>query len=156
LAPCGGGVSVTFTTTLGEVFPPSNETDLAGETYFFLRSGYQLGTARVVARAGTSARGEATVNFYPRNASSILLTASPNSMAADGYSTSTLVASVYDSTFRPVADGTPVRFVLSDTAYGVVVPQIAYTTSGNAQAIFRSAVHKGSVDIRAEVSPPYI
>ncbi|RKZ35250.1 hypothetical protein DRQ33_00060 [bacterium] len=147
-----GGVSVDFSTTLGEVFPESNETNSAGSTYVFLRSGYQIGVARVVGRID-SARGECSVVITTTTPHTIALFVDPHTLMADGFSTASLTATVLDTFGHPISDGTPVVFSVNDSSYGMVFPGIAYTSSGEAQSTFRAAVQKGNPVLRAETDP---
>ena len=145
-----GGIDVDFTTGLGEVFPPMNETNNAGSTYVFIRSGYQTGVARVVGRVSDYARGECSIVFTTTQATTVYLTAEPHTIMADGYSTISLSAVVLDSTGHPISDGTPVIFSVSNPIYGMVIPGIGYTVSGEATSTFRTAVQKGNPVLRAE------
>jgi len=144
-----GGITVDFSTTLGEVYPTSNETNSAGSTYVFLRSGFEIGAARVVARID-SARGECSISILPTTPYTVSLTVNPHTLMADGFSEAALVATVLDTLGHPIYDGTPVNFWLIDTLYGVIIPGISYTLSGDATSTFRAAVQKGYATIHAE------
>ena len=147
-----GGVSIDFTTTLGEVFPDSNETNSAGSTYVFIRSGYNVGVARVVGRID-SARGECSVVIETTQPHTIALAVDPHTLMADGFSTTSLTATVLDTFGHPISDGTPVIFSVDDSSYGLIFPGIAYTSSGQATSTFRAATHKGHPVLKAETSP---
>jgi len=147
-----GGVSINFTTTLGEIFPVSNETNSAGSTYVFIRSGYNVGVARVVGRID-SARGECSVIIQTTQPNIIALSVDPHTLMADGFSTTLLTATVLDTFGHPISDGTPVTFSVDDSTYGLIFPGIAYTTSGQATSTFRAAVQKGHPVLKAETSP---
>ncbi|MBN1756367.1 Ig-like domain-containing protein [bacterium] len=166
------GVPVSFSTNLGELVPASEETDSRGQISFILRSGYEPGVARVRAQYG-SARGEIEIVITSTTARSITLTATPNQITADGFSTSTLEALVLDSLGNFVSDGTPVRFsslpgtafvridsLTFDTTYildtlGAVIPTISYTELGVATAIFRAGTIPGNARVQASIDSIY-
>ena len=155
----GGGVTVSFTTSRGEVFPVSDETNSAGMVEVYLRSSFSAGVARVVARSG-DARGEVEVLFTETNVSTISLTIDDNTLLADGFSETTCRATVLDSLGNPVSDGVPIQFTMwPDTIYdtlldpgdtlGALIPSIGYTTGGQAVTTFRVFTKRGRVWIRA-------
>ncbi|MCK5833203.1 Ig-like domain-containing protein [bacterium] len=154
-----GGVTVTLTTSLGEIFPTSDETNSDGIVIINLRSGFDAGMARIVARSGT-ARGETNVRFGGTLALTISLTIEDRIIQADGYSETTCRATVLDTFGNPVSDGTSVYFAswpdtLGDTllspsdTLGSLIPQIAYTTTGIATTAFRTGTQRGRVWISA-------
>jgi len=159
--PVRGGIEVTFSTSRGEVFPVSDETNSAGVVEVYLRSSFDHGVARVVGRSGI-ARGEVDVVFTPTNVFTVALMVDDVVMQADGYSETTCRASVLDSLGNPVSDGTPVIFSMwpdtiwdtlltpSDTL-GSLIPTIAYTTTGIAETQFRVTTKRGRVWIQASV-----
>jgi len=167
--PVAAGVTVNVTTTLGEVFPTSDETNSEGTVIVTLRSGFVPGTARVVARAGT-ARGEANVVFRSTEIiGSISLAIQDRIMQADGFSETLCRATVLDTLGNPVSDGTAVVFEtwVDEDVYlilnpddstlddmedlGSLIPQIAYTSTGIATTRFRVNTMRGRAWISAAV-----
>ncbi len=157
--PVRGGVTVDLSTSRGEIFPLSDETNSSGIVITTLRSDFTTGTARIVARAGT-ARGETDVHFVQTDIITISLTITDRIIPADGYTETECRATVLDTFGNPVSDGTPIFFAtwpdtIGDTlltsadTLGALIPQIAYTSTGIATTRFRVGTKRGRAWISA-------
>ena len=105
----GAGLTVSFSTDKGDVFPSSSLTDSMGQATTTLTSGVITGYARVQATC-QSASGYTEVllaNTVPRF---IQLSALPTNLPADGVSSSAITAEVLDSAYHPVTDGVRIKF----------------------------------------------
>lgn len=93
--------------------------------------------------------GEGGPTAPPRGA--ITLTATVESLPADGASTSALQAVVTDAENNPVADGTTVTFEITSGPLdpGSLSPESAATTGGRALTTYTAGTSDGSVQIRA-------
>lgn len=150
--PVADGTAVTFYTSLGTVRPAQAFT-LQGWATAALTS-TAVGTATVQAFAGQSgnAAGEAAVRFIPGPPATILLTASPARLYADGVSTSTVTAYLWDSLGHTVADGTPVTLSAS---LGTISPELAWTENGRVRGVLRSAPAPGWALVGAASGPAW-
>ena len=150
------GTTVTFTTDLGSFsrsFSRSasvSVTTSGGKAVVSLIAGATPGTATITAEANDISQS-ITVSITDTGSgggtASITLTADPTSIPPDGFSSSTITATLYDSSGSPVSAGTYVTFTTNlgsfsggTTTYGwtsddtgvVTVSLIAGTTSGTA------------------------
>lgn len=160
-----GGITVNFSTTKGDIYPASDVTNSSGEIVVYLRSSFEVGTARIIARTG-EARGETEVQFDPTDVFTVALSIDDRIMQADGYSETACRATVLDTLGNPISDGTAVIFSMwpdtifdtlldpSDTL-GALIPSVAYTYSGDASTNFRVQTQRGRVWIRASVDTVY-
>jgi len=152
--PVPDGSSVTWTTTLGSLAARSRQasrqtgvstTTLSGSTSVALTSSQTPGTAVITATlTGTNTKATTTVAFTTTN---VQVAVSPQSIIADGNSTSTITATVLDSTGKPVADGTVVRFL---TSLGTIKSP-STTFQGTAQSTLKSATQPGTARVVVEV-----
>ncbi|MDA8064832.1 MAG: Ig-like domain-containing protein, partial [Thermaerobacter sp.] len=143
------GVAVSFSTNLGTVASPaSGTTDSQGEVSATVYSGTP-GTATVTATANGVA-GTATVDFYPTDAASVRVSASPSSVPADG-TPSTVTAQVLNGNGAPVA-GVAVSFSTNSgqlstptagvtNAQGEVTDTVYSTAPGTAALITATAAN---------------
>lgn len=113
-----------------------------------LTNASHVATLSVQDRAGNAASRtwSFSVNEPP---ASVLLTAAPTTIAADGVSTSTVTATVRSNSGHPVADGTEVVF---STTMGTLAGGAVYTTttqSGVAIAVLTAPETDGTASITA-------
>ncbi len=141
--PVEDGTVVQFFTSLGYVRPERAGT--VGGWATAVLTGTQVGTATVRALVGGLEEREA-VSFIPAAPARILVTAFPSSLYANGVSTATVTAYLWDALGHPVADGTPVSFT---TSLGTITPTLGQTGGGRAQAILRSGYEVGWAVVRA-------
>jgi len=153
--PVTDGTVVTFTLASGlGTLSPFTTTTTNGWAYSTLTSPDDTGSALVRVNAGER---EATllVVYIPGPAFDVVVMPSPLSIAANGVSTSTIVAGVRDQYGNFVADGTRVRF---STTLGLFVTGPSstapeYNTStlgGSARAILISSNAPGVARVGAE------
>lgn len=142
--PVEDGTTVQFLTSLGHV-RPSQAGTVAGWATAVL-TGTEVGTAVVRALAG-GIEARAAASFIPGAPAHILVTASPPSLYANGVSTATVTAYLWDTLGHPVADGTPATFA---TSLGTITPTLTWTRSGRAQAILRSSTVVGTSVVQAQ------
>jgi adhesin/invasin len=125
--PVGAGIVVAFSTTLGTI-EASATTTAGGSAQVKLSSGIVAGTARVTATVGT-VRGTIDVPILPGDPASIMVSAVPTVIPADGKSTAEITATVRDANNNPVKDGTTIEFFSRDTKVGY--PPAAGDPPGN-------------------------
>ncbi|MFQ5594398.1 MAG: invasin domain 3-containing protein, partial [Anaerolineae bacterium] len=143
--PVGAGIPVSFTTTLGDIQPPSGETDVAGVVTATLTS-TRTGTAIVTAHA-SDAQGVATVLFNPGPPEAIGVAADPPAMPVDG-SQSQIMATLDDHFGNRVGDGITVTFASS---LGAVNPMTTTSVAGRATTILTSGPVHGRASVTATV-----
>ncbi|MCD6502352.1 Ig-like domain-containing protein, partial [bacterium] len=136
------GNSVAFGTDLGSVAPTNTFTNSAGEAYTILTAGTSPGIARVWAQS--SGIFELTeVTLRESNVGTLLLTADPVQLVADGMSQSIITCQAFDTDGSPVSDGTVVSFrVNPDTAGVVVSPKL--TNGGGCLTTFTASTSVGT------------
>jgi hypothetical protein len=78
--------------------------------------------------------------------SAVVVTADPETITANGVTTSTITAYVTDAYGNPVQDGTEVTF---STDLGMIGPGVAYTTAGFATTTLTSASTPGTATVHA-------
>jgi len=125
--PVGAGIVVAFSTTLGTI-EASATTTAGGSAQVKLSSGIVAGTARVTATVG-AVRGTIDVPILPGDPASIMVSAVPTVIPADGKSTAEITATVRDANNNPVKDGTTIEFFSRDTKVGY--PPAAGDPPGN-------------------------
>lgn len=144
-------VTVTFQTTIGDLdgSKPGPQTTLTvqtsdnGEAVAHISS-TNLGVATVTATV-EGASGQTTITFVPGPLAKIIVSASPNNLAADGTSTSTITATATDALGNLVSDGWVINFTPSANLSAASVP----TTNGTASVIYTATTTPGSVTITA-------
>ena len=139
------GATVNFTTTSGSISSSSNTTEANGIATSTLTSSTTSGTATITARSG-SAVNSINVEFKPSGPASVSVSANPDSITADGTSTSTITATVKDGNGNIVADGTIVTF---NSTGGTISPSSATTVSGIATTALTSSTTVGEVTVKA-------
>lgn len=145
--PVEDGTLVHFYTNLGYVRP--GQAGTTGGWATAVLTGTQVGVATVRALAG-GVEAQATVSLVPGMPASVLVTATPARLYANGVSTATITAYLRDVQGHPVADGTPVSF---STTRGSITPTQATTQGGRAFATLRSSTEVGWATVQA-ASPP--
>ncbi|MCD6097590.1 Ig-like domain-containing protein [bacterium] len=151
--PVSSGDTVYFETTLGTLSPDVELTGSDGTVRVSLYSSTEAGEAIVRARSG-DARTEMSIYFENTDVHTIILSANPSQLVADGFETSVLQAMVYDSLGNPITDGTPIHFaVVSADTLGVVIPTVVHTEGGQATATFRAGTRTGLNTVRAYSGP---
>jgi len=142
------GLSIEFETDRGAVSSPVT-TGTDGRAVATLTSESESAVATVKARFAGALVESVEVRFATSfRPASLVLTAGPSLIVADGVSTALLRAAVFDSTGIAVPDGTPVRFeVLSG---GGTVSGLAATAGGAATMVLMSGTRSGVATIRAE------
>lgn len=139
-------IPLTLTTSDGLLTNALGVTNAQGKFTTTLRSSTTAGFVRVEVKSG-SAVGSATVVFTPLGVSSITLSASPQSIPADGVSTSIITATVRDNYGNFVQDGTQLNFTSSDPASKITLT--SYTEGGVAVATLTSSTFANKVLIEA-------
>ncbi len=148
--PVADGTAVSFYTTLGTLRPPQAPTVQGWATATLTSTA--VGTATVRSFAGQSGNAEdhLTVRFVVGPPATLLLTASPTRLYADGVTTSTVTAYLWDGLGHPVADGTPVTLT---TSLGTISPELVWTANGHARGELRSARVPGWAVVQASGGP---
>jgi len=147
-------VTVFFQTSLGRI-TASATTGSDGQAIATLQAGTVPGDAQVQARSGdvTSSKviqlvspSAPTPTPTPAPAS-IHLSADPESIVADGTSTSTITAQVLDAAGQPVPNVT----VLFDSTRGSIPASAITDNEGKATVTLRSSTVAGDAEVRARV-----
>jgi len=156
--PVANGTTVTFTTDLGSFSGSTSisvsTSDDTGIVIVSLIAGTTPGTATITVEANDiSQLIKVSITDSGGGTASITLTADPTSIPPDGFSSSTITATLLDSSGSPVSAGTYVTFTTNlgsfsggKTTYGwtsddtgvVTVSLIAGTTSGRATVTAKS------------------
>jgi uncharacterized repeat protein (TIGR01451 family) len=142
--PVSDGTWVTFSTSLGTVWPVA-VTSQASSAQSALTSSTQAGLAVVTATAG-AAWDHVWVTFRPGASAVISLTVAPPTLVANGVSTATVTALVMDAFDNPVQDGTRTAF---STNLGSVSPISSTTQYGIAQTTYRGGTELGLASLAA-------
>ena len=147
-APVPDGATVHFATDLGVVAPPDATTS-GGRASAQLQPGTQAGMAHVTAQVG-GAHGALAVPIVAGQAMTVTLDASPDSLVAGAYPSSsvTLTVTATDLYGNTVVDGTPVVLAAS---LGRVTPASGVTLNGRNQARFDEEQIAGTARITATV-----
>lgn len=170
--PVDEGTTVTFTATdaqgnpTGTFSPATSATvrhvERAGKTVaqatVFLSNTVKGDVTVTAAVPGTPATDSAQVRFTAGDPSRVVLTVNPASIEANGTSTASVRAEVYDVNGNLVGDGTRVTF---STTKGTVEADrplpgslnTGETRNGVVTATLRSGTDSGTVTIRATVPP---
>ncbi|MGC8872872.1 MAG: C25 family cysteine peptidase, partial [Chloroflexia bacterium] len=142
--PVADGTRVEWGASLGHVWPEEGFT-AGGWATATLQSERRLGTGLAWA-VGGMVSATVAIQFVPGPPAAILVTASSTRLIADGVSTATLWATVWDCVGHRVADGTPVTFT---TTLGDIEPNLGWTRNGVVTATLHSAREPGIARIRA-------
>jgi adhesin/invasin len=155
------GTPVTFEASMGILSRESDETNSRGLVLFDLMSTYTVGTARITARSG-SARGDTFVEFTKSDSSvaDISITVDQRILQADGFTETIVRAAVFDTAGGYVGDRTRVNFSMipdgfptaAPDTFGNLIPQVGFTSSGQATTRFRVKTVRGNVWIKAAVA----
>ncbi|MEA3358133.1 MAG: invasin domain 3-containing protein, partial [Thermodesulfobacteriota bacterium] len=131
------GTKVEFTTT-GGTLSAANATTINGEATVTLTSPTTIGTADITATVG-KVSGSTKVDFIAGPIDKLTLTANPNTLPADGTSTSTIQVTAKDINGNPVADESIGLTVSSGSLSAasaktdsIGVASVIYTTPGSA------------------------
>jgi adhesin/invasin len=153
----GGGASgpidskeIMFSTNLGRLSPESGLTGSTGQVHTTLTSSSYPGTALITASCGENISKTVKVVYAASVPDSIMLSAEPAVLPADGVSTSQITASVIDANHNPVSDGTLVSF---QTSAGMIT-EADVTQAGVAHATLTSCTTPGQVTITASAVRP--
>jgi adhesin/invasin len=137
---------VAWSSTLGDLSTGSSTTDANGKTTVILK-GSTVGTAAVKAQA---AAGGATANVEliadGATAKVIDLTATPNSIIANGVATSSLVATVVDASGHPVPNA-PVTWT---TSLGTLSAGSSTTDANGKTSVTLKGTTAGSASVKAQ------
>ena len=154
--PPHSGTHITFTTTLGTLFPTEAETDSSGQAIVQFRAGTSSGTATISAiSGGASVAATGTIKILVGTAAvgKVVINASPPLVPSLGGS-STISTQVYDVNGNVLA-AAPVSF---STTAGVLSSTLAVTDgNGSAQVVLNTstqAVVTASVGSTAPTPPP--
>jgi adhesin/invasin len=153
--PVADGTVVTFTLASGlGALAPFTTTTANGWAYATLTSPNDTGSALVRVNAGER-EGTVLVTYIPGQPFDVVVMASPLSIAANGVSTSTIVAEVRDQYGNFVADGTRLEFstTLGRFVTGPASTAPTFNTStlgGSARAILISSNTPGVARVGAE------
>ena len=150
-SPIGDGVLVRFFSTLGTLSADTAFTAGGlGQASVTLTSGTVSGTASVYAVSGQSTSGMFSVVFTSGATSAMTMTASPGTLSADGYSSSTITATARDVNGNLISDNTGITFTVTDP-FGAPHgdPTVALTASGSARFTFTATQQDGTYTIMA-------
>jgi len=153
--PVNPGTSITFSTNLGS-FSNGQKTytvptpDATGVVAVSLIAGTTAGSATVTATA-SGVTQSVTVTFIGAVVASISVTATPNSLTADGTSTSQIRAYVKDAQGNPIADGEKITFTLT-SGTGTLSATSATTVGGYATVTYTASKTPGQATIQAMAS----
>jgi hypothetical protein len=142
--------TIDFQTNLGTLSPQSGTTGSSGQVYTTLTSSSYPGTALITATCGLDISRTVKVVYTASVPDSIILSAAPPILPADGASTSQISANVVDVNRNPVSDGTLVTF---QTSAGMIT-EADVTTGGVAHATLVSCTTPGQISITARVLLP--
>jgi len=151
--PIPRGVSVTFETTLG-TFNNDDQTytletpDNTGAINVVLYAGTTAGTATITATLGSTTEQVLVTFENDSTPASIVLAAYPDTLTANGNSTSEIEAYVMDADYHPVSDGTSVSFAVT-RGTGTVSPSSVTTRDGYADVIYTASTTAGTETVRA-------
>ncbi len=145
--PVPDGTTVSFSTTNGSITGTATTTQ--GIATATLTSPTSMGSATVTATAG-GISGTTTVTFLGGPAASIVLTANPTMLDADGSSSSDITAEVWDAYGNPAADDQLVVFTAT-SGMGSLSSTSETTSGGKAQVSFTAGLNVGTATITAKV-----
>lgn len=144
----GAGVTVSWQTTAGTLSAQSGTTNSSGKVSVILTSTTVAGTATVTSTAISGSR-TASVVFAPdaTTAQVTSLTASPDSITANGTSTSTLTATIKDANGNLMSAGVSVTWA---TSAGTLAAATSTTDSeGKATVILTSSTTAQTATVTA-------
>jgi adhesin/invasin len=147
------GTTVNFTATAGDFDTSAggmqrtfSSTTTSGVATATLTSPVNVGTATIYAEA-QGVTGTTTVGFLPGPVASIILGATPKTLAADGSSTSTITAFVTDANGNAV-ENEVINFQLTPRLGSLSAP-IGTTTGGVATVTYTANTTAGKERVRA-------
>jgi len=142
------GTEVNLSTSAGTLTSdkPTTTNGLATTT---LKSPTLIGSATIRATVG-GVSDSASVTFIPDVPDSVILTASPDNLTADGSSRSTIRATVTDANGNIVKNGETITFTL--TGVGTLSDQTAKTSDGVAIVYYTAPSATGDVSISAKAT----
>lgn len=155
--PVDLGTLVVFTTNLGKFANGQNTItvktpDNTGSVIIPLIADTSSGRATIKATVGNVSQS-ITVSFEggENTTADIMMTASPDTIPANGVSTLTVTAALYDSSKKPVKIGTEAIFYASsgtfDGGSGSYITALTKDTSGKVSVALRSSTAAGKSDI---------
>jgi hypothetical protein len=134
------GTTITFTTNLGSIQPPTAETDVSGRVTVKFLAGTSSGTATITAiSGGVSATGTNAIKIAVGSAAVglVSLSASPATLSSAG-GTSTITATVTDTSGN-ILSSVPVTFAIDTATAGssgsFSETQVNTDVSGRAQTL---------------------
>ena len=138
----------TLTNTTGSVARsdlwPTSSSNTSTYATFHARG---VGTTQVLAYVSGLTDGlTGVITVTPGSPDTVALTAVPDTITADGTSTSTITATVTDAYNNRVADGTVVTFT---AGLGSIAPYTTTTTNGEATAILTATTTTGTSVVTA-------
>jgi adhesin/invasin len=142
--------TIEFSTNLGNLSPESGITGSTGQVHTTLTSSSYPGTALIDAACGEDISRTVKVVYTASVPDSIMLSAAPAVLPADGVSTSLITANIIDANHNPVSDGTLVSF---QTSAGMIT-ESDVTEAGVAHATLTSCTTPGQVTITASAARP--
>jgi adhesin/invasin len=146
--PRAAGVVINWSTTAGKLSSTTSTTDNNGEASVTLTSSTTAGVAVVEAAYGAVKR-TVSVTFAAGAASALTVVATPDSIAANGTSTSTLSATVKDAHGNLVGAGTTVAWTTN--AGDLASPSSTTNASGVASVLLTSSTTAGTATVQASV-----
>ncbi|MCX7777732.1 MAG: Ig-like domain-containing protein, partial [Armatimonadetes bacterium] len=150
--PVADGVTIRFSADNGQVLPEEVQTlsGVARATYIASR---QAGVATITARAvALNIAQSLTINLLPGASKTVVATASSPTLLADGISTVTITASVYDEAGNPAADGTLIGFVSDGGTFGAAgtgIRQVHLPTMAGSCSVILRSVQPGIITVNA-------
>ena len=151
--PPHSGTHVTFTTTLGTLFPTEAETDSSGQAIVQFRAGSASGTATISAISGgasVGATGTLKILVGTAAVGKVVINASPSLVPSLGGS-STISTQVYDVNGNVLA-AAPVSF---STTAGVLSSTLAVTdANGAAQVVLSTSTQAVVTASVGSTAPP--
>ncbi|RJR19119.1 MAG: hypothetical protein C4582_10810, partial [Desulfobacteraceae bacterium] len=150
------GRSVTFTVTSGDIDKNQagtqttfTTTTSGGYAFAYLTSPVRVGVCTITATcAGIS--GSITITFIPGPVNSISMTASPQTLVADGTSKSNILIKALDANGNEVSDEVITVTMASGT--GTVAPATVTTAAGGVEVIYTASLTVGTETVRAEAT----
>ncbi len=108
----------------------------------------ETGVDSLIATVGTLA-DTASINFIAGSPFRVDLSSSPNILSANGVSTSTITARIYDQFNHPVRAGLSVNFSVEPDGIGTIVPVSSTNSSGECVVSFTAGRISGWANITA-------
>jgi hypothetical protein len=149
------GTPVTFTTTAGDIDSVTAGTQTtiisntaSGKATVTLTSSTSLTSATITATVG-GVSGNTSVSFIPGPVNTIVLTATPSTLIADGLDVSDIKAAVTDAQGHVVADGETISFSVT-AGTGSVSDPFATTSKGVATVTYTASTTAGIETVTAQ------